>query len=183
MRTFVPHTWQAILSLVAATAAAIALCVASGCTTDECTDNQNTLPLAGFYGSETPTKAFTMAALEVYGIDAPADSVLLKAGQSIKEVYLPFRISEPTTTYVFSYGTLTYPAPECNDTITFRYSAEPFFVSSPCGVSYRFHIEDIRHTMHAIDSVRCPGGVITNEARQNILIYFKSEEEKGGGEL
>lgn len=168
------------ISLVVAIAAVLGFL--GGCVADECLDNQNTLPLAGFYNSSNPKKDYTVRSIEVFGLGAPGDSVLLRPGSSAKQVQLPFRISEPTTTYVFSYGTSDYPAPDANDTITFRYKAEPFFVSSACGVSYRFHIEAIDYTTHAIDSVRCPGGVITNEARTNINIYFKPEPaEEGGG--
>ena len=163
------------------TAAALLVALLGACVADECLDNQNTLPLAGFYKTSEPSKDYTVQGLEVYGLGAPGDSVLLDR-RSVSEVQLPFRLSESSTTYVFSYDTEEYPAPEFNDTITFRYKAEPFFVSSACGVSYRFQIEAIDYTTHAIESVSCPEGVITNVAKRNINIYFRDTQTQEGGD-
>ena len=156
------------------------LCIAGaaltgGCANKECYDNQNSLPLAGFFSSELPGRALSLDSVSIFGLGAPRDSLLADSASGLTEVYLPFRNDAPTTTFVFRYdGLHGAMAP---DTVTFRYNTQPWFVSEACGVIYRYHIEGIDHTRHLIDSVVCPEGVITNAPGRNINIYFRTYED------
>ena len=80
-----------------------ALLAAGGCSTNDCGDNQNSLPLAGFYTSQDVPQAISIDSISIYGLHAPGDSLLLDSAVRVSEVYLPFRIDEPATTYVISY--------------------------------------------------------------------------------
>ena len=142
---------------------------------EECTDNKNALPLAGFYSSETPAEKVSVSGLEVYGLGAPNDSILSPGSETKGEVYLPFRIDSDTTAYVFrySYTEAGDSIPKVMaDTVTFVYSRTPRFVNVECGVSYNFGIRDIVTKGELIDSVTCPMGYIDNADIENLRIYF-----------
>lgn len=152
---------------------------AGGCATSECIDNKSALPYAGFYLASSGDK-ITVQGLNVTGVDAPNDSLL---NSSSGNVFLPFRIDEDETSFKFEYN---LPGAGENDTpvkisdiLTFRYERQPWFVSAACGVVYNFKITDISHTGAMIDSVACPGGLITNENKENILIFFKESPSAG----
>lgn len=141
----------------------------ASCASKECYDNQNTLPLAGFYSSTEPSASVSLDSLEVYAIGVPGDSVLLKPSPaSIKEIYLPFNPEADRTDYVF-----TNARTKVSDTIVFRYIRQPWFASEACGVVYRFEMQDISWCGTLIDSVKCPEGIITNRPVENLKIYFK----------
>lgn len=151
--------------------------MASGCT-EECTDNQNALPLAGYYSSPKPTQTVSVDSLEIYGVGAPGDSILVDGSGSRSSVYLPFRIDSDTTVYVFRPITAAAKAADIRDTVRFIYSREPHFVNTACGVSYIFRMRAIECSGEVIDSVTCPGGEITNANRENLHIYFHATESE-----
>lgn len=161
-------------SLVAATAAILM----AACTNDECLENRNSLPLAGFYNA-ADKNVMSMGGLCVYGIDAPGDSLLSDGSAMLSKTYLPFSLNAPATTYVFRHLSDLPIDEQLSDTVTFNYIAEPFFVSVACGVSYRFEMTEIEYTRHAIDSIACPDGIITNTPIENIQIFFKTDEQGG----
>lgn len=156
------------LALLAAVEAAGVL----SCSTDECLDNKNSLPLAGFYASSPAPLPLRVDSLTVFGAGAPGDTLLLDCG-SASQLYLPFRIDQPETTFVFRYDNKAAAQLGLEDVITFRYDIEPRFVSSACGAVYLYKMREIESTNVLIDSVSCPDGVIDNTAAENIRIYFR----------
>lgn len=153
--------------LVAAAAVATML---PACSTEECEGNKNSLPLAGFLSSAISPREVSIDSLTVFGVGAPGDSLLLN-NRSASELYLPFRIDEGETTFVFRYEQEALRG--ITDSVTFRYDIVPYFVSSACGVVYNYEIKSIDCTRNLIDSVSCPGMKITNANIRNINIYFR----------
>lgn len=157
--------------------AAIGLIIAiQGCNTAGCTDNQNSLPLAGFYSSQSDA-AISLNALEVSGVGRNPDSLLYASGTDLSSVYLPLRSNAPTTSYCFHYTQEGLDSPELNDTISFTYTSAPYFASEECGAMLVYTITDMSHTMHLIDSVVIADSVITNTDVERIKIYFRTESE------
>ncbi len=148
-----------------------------GCSSEECLQNRNALPLAGFYNAEDHKQEVTINSLEVYGIGAPGDSILSPGTQGINQLYLPFRLDQDTTRYVFRYLQEDLAQADIRDTVTFIYDRNPRFVSSACGVSYVFGIKKIRYTRSIIDSVACPLEEITNMDTENLSIFFHVSTE------
>ncbi len=154
----------------------------ASCATNECYDNKNSLPLAGFYSSEKTPQAVSLDSVSIYGIGAPGDSILHDSVRNLTETYLPFRIDQGKTQYVIKYlGGITGFF-RIGDTITFNYDIVPWFVSAACGAVYKYRITSIETTHFAIDSVTCPSGVIDNVDGENIKIYFKVDSEEGEDE-
>lgn len=147
------------------------------CSSDECYENKNSLPLAGFYSSGETPKAISLGKVSIYGIGAPGDSILHNATSGLKESYLPFRIDRGETSYVIEYLEGVNEVSSLADTVRFNYEIEPWFVSASCGAIYRYRMKDIYTTHHIIDSVTCPTGIIDNVAIENIRIYFRVTEE------
>ncbi len=150
----------------------------SSCSTEECYDNQSSLPLAGFYSSAATPQAITIDSISVWGIGAPGDSMLLDSAINVSRLYLPFRIDSQTTSYVFR-NVARGASGAMADTVSFCYNTVPEFVSEACGVIYRYEDVKASTTTHFIDSVSCPTGLIDNVSTENLKIYFKVSSSSG----
>ncbi|MCM1291232.1 MAG: DUF6452 family protein [Prevotella sp.] len=156
----------------------------SSCATEECLDNKNSLPLAGFYSSSVTPQPIQIDSISLQGVGAPGDSLVLDNSQGVSQTFLPFRIDHDETTFHLIYN---FTATEKNttplyDIVTFKYDISPLFVSSACGVIYQYKVKEINSTKLYIDSVTCPAGIIDNTPGQNIFFYFRVADEEGGGE-
>ena len=147
----------------------------AGCSNSECFDNQNSLPLAGFYSSSETPQAISIDSITIIGVGAPGDSILEDAARNISQVYLPFRIDQESTTYEIKYLAGMPGLLNISDYITFNYEIVPMFVSTACGAVYYYRMTSIETTHNFIDSVTCPGGEITNANIENLRIYFRVE--------
>lgn len=151
------------------TASIVVLWTLVGCTSHECYDNKNSLPLAGFYSSTESPREVYIDSVAIRGVGAP-DSLYLAAGYYFQQVYMPLELEKGETSYVFEY--LTESLAGITDTVTFRYNEVPYFVSEECGAIYKYEIKEITTTGNVIDSVTCPRGVIDNISEVNIRIYL-----------
>lgn len=159
---------------------AFMLLAAVGCSSSECYENHSALPLADFFSAET-NAAVSVSRLEIYGIGAPGDSILYY-DETLSQAYLPFRLGQDTTKYVFAYLSYLSAGSDVeddtdmvpHDTVTFIYKPLPWFVSPSCGAMYFFDMEKVEHTSLLIDSIYV-NPRITNENAANIKIFFKSD--------
>lgn len=143
------------------------------CSTDGCLENQSSIPLAGFYASENG-KQIVWNSLDVYGVGATGDSLLIAAGNESGQTYLPFRATQNSTAFCFHYGDYGDDT-DYNDTIWFEYESTPYFASEECGAMYRYKITSVKHTDIIIDSVVIVDPEITNVDVERIKIYFMTE--------
>ena len=148
-----------------------------GCNTQGCTDNRSALPLMGFYSNATGARMM-LDSLDLGGVDAPYDTLLVHSGQSVNSLYIPFRYYRDVTAFYFHYD---YPAqglddPALNDTITFRYTTEPYFASEECGAFYIYTIRSFDYTTHLIERVEVVDSVINNVDMERIKVYFRVVE-------
>lgn len=141
---------------------------AASCSSDGCSDNGSSLPLAAFYASGTGSSV-TPASVTVRGMGAPGDSAIA-TNEALSQVYLPLRMSCDSTRFAITFGT-DGEATSITDTLTLRYKAVPTFVSQDCGAMYNFEISSYKCTSHAIDSVVVLHNVITNANRVSIKIF------------
>lgn len=101
---------------------AVVLCIAAACSNSECFDNKNSLPLAGFYSSDSVPKKLTLQNISIFGLGAPGDSILQDNVSGLNQSYLPFRIDQPSSTYVIKYLSGLLGEYGIADTITFNLS-------------------------------------------------------------
>ncbi len=157
-----------------------AVIIAGACTNDECYENKNSLPLAGFYSSDSHPASISLDSISIIGIGAPGDSVLHDSVSGLRQSYLPFRIDQGETVYEIKYLSGMLGRYRIADTITFNYEIVPWFVSSACGAVYDYKITSIETTHNIIDSVVCPMGVIDNTNAENLRIYFRVATKEEG---
>lgn len=148
----------------------------SGCNTNGCTDLRSATPLAEFYSYNTD-EAISLDSLEITGIGDSGDSVLLYAGESASQVYMPLRATKSQTSWCLSYKWYTTDFAELNDTVTFYYDAQPWFASAECGAMFRYRIKNVKYTQHLLDSVAVLDSLITNVDATQLRLYFRTADE------
>lgn len=149
-----------------------------GCNSTGCTENKNSVPLAGFYAYSTK-QAITVDSISIGGVGAPNDSLIIDCA-SASSVYLPFRASMHEVRYFIRYEAKALNYPELVDTITFTYTSIPYFASEDCGAMYRYDITDFRYTTNLIDSVAVTDKLITNVDIERIKIFFRTADTEQG---
>lgn len=154
-------------------AAGILLPLLPGCNTSGCTENRSSILLAGFYSSST-AKEIYVDSLEIGGVGAPDDSLLVKAGESTEELYLPFRTQFNSTAFYIRYVSTQLNYPELYDTIAFDYESMPYFASEECGAMYRYKINRVTCTCHLVDSIELLDSMVTNLDIERLKIYFRT---------
>lgn len=158
------------------TITAIALMLLSalaGCNSAGCTENQTSVPLAGFYSYNTG-QAVSIDSVEIGGIGAPHDSLLHSKG-AVSSIYLPLRPNRESTSYFIRYTSHPMVDYDIADTVTFDYDTQPYFASEDCGAMYRYRITRVSHTHWLLDSVAVIDSLITNADFQRIQFYYATE--------
>lgn len=152
---------------------AVALLLAA-CSASGCYENHSAIPLAAFY-SESDNKAISISNIEIGGVDAPDDSLLVKSGDAASEVYLPFRFNRDELTFFIRY--MDGETVTSEDYVTFKYRAIPFFAGEACGALYNYRIEEVTHTDNVLKKVELADEIITNINRVYIRFYFQTSAE------
>lgn len=152
--------------------APLLLGVLAACNTGGCYDNGSAIPLAS-YKSAATGQPVSVTSLEIRGIGAPDDSLLVGSHQSAQQVWLPMRSTATTTSWCFHYTIPAIEDPAWNDTLTFNYQTLPRFVSDECGAMYFYRITEYSYTTHMIDSVAVVDSLITNVDIPQIEILLR----------
>lgn len=164
--------WGALLLIVVTMAG-----LTSGCNTQGCTDNRSALPLMGLYSSTTKAR-IVLDSLDIGGVGAPGDSLLIHSGQSVQSLYLPFRYDSDQTSFRihYDYKLQGLDDPALDDIINIRYTTEPYFASEECGAFYIYTIRSLTYTTNLIDSVAIVDSVINNIDMERIQVFFRISE-------
>ncbi len=159
-------------------AAFAAACIASACSTSGCLDNGSALPLAGFYSS-SEGKQIEINNIEIHGVGARNDSILLEYGTAKSSVYLPMRSDRKSTSWAIIYKQSNLAQMGITDTITFGYKSIAYFASMDCGAMYNYQVDSLSYTTNLIDSVVVTRPLINNADVESIRIYFHTATEEG----
>lgn len=154
------------LHVVAGLALMSALSVS--CSSDGCTNNRNSIPMAGFYELSSG-RQLSVSGLEVYGVGAPNDSLLLDTLRNSQQVYLPLRGAQTQTSFMFKAGDVA-------DVLTLTYDSYPYFDGEDCGAMWRYVITGVDYDRTLIDSVLVTDPVITNIERERLMIFLTIPE-------
>lgn len=152
--------------------AAILLVGIVACNDEGCEGNTSSMPLAGFYSSQTK-KAITIDSLTVFGVGVPNDSLLLDTAKA-SQTYFPLDIKKMQARFVIRYDQQQLAALNLADTITIDYSPRPYFHSEECGAMYYFDVKGYRTTNVLIDSMQIITPVFDNTTAETIKIYFRT---------
>lgn len=166
---------QSSPSAIAAAVCAFLFLVITSCNSSGCYDNRSSIPLAGFYSSSSGTR-ISLDSIDIMGVGAPGDSLLLDSGTSASQVYLPLRSDSESVTFNIAYDYEQLFGLE--DRLTFVYESYPYFTSAECGAMYRYRITDVRHTSVLLDSVAitAPDSIITNVEIETVQLYFRTAD-------
>lgn len=159
------------------TLTAAIIIIMAGCNSDGCLNNQNALPQAAFFSGLTD-KQMSVRGVEVRGVGAPGDSVLISPTSAVSTFYLPMRSDRGSTEWEFNF--VVSEKVSITDYITFEYTSQPHFASEECGAMYFYHIDRVDYTTNVIDSVVVLDSLITNYDMTRIRIYI--QETPVGGE-
>lgn len=154
--------------------AAIVMSIAGGCSASGCYENHSAIPLAEFY-SDSSNDAIYIDNINVGGVNAPNDSLLIESGNRASEVYFPFRFNTTETSFFIEYTSEGVPAGE--DVITFKYTPIPFFAGEACGALYNYKINEVVFTDNLLKRVELVDSLITNLNRVYIKLYFATSED------
>lgn len=155
--------------------ASLAIICLAACAS-QCFNNQSSIGLAGFYTSSTQ-KSISISNVQIYGVGAPHDSILLSASSPISQVYLPLPVLGTECAFVFHYTQEAISSTLLNDTISLRYDAVPYFAGTDCGAMYIFKIKDFAYTTHIMDSVAIPSMEINNIDKETIQIFLRTSSQ------
>ena len=151
----------------------ISLVIVAGttsCSGDGCTENQSSIPLAGFYSVETNEK-IALNAIEISGVGA--NTLITNGNEPTQQTYLPLRSSQTNTAFCFHYKDFGDDV-AYNDTIWIEYTSTPYFASEECGAMFQYEIKSVKHTDIIIDSVAVIDPIINNIDMERIKIFFKT---------
>ena len=162
---------------IAAAAALLTLIGAAlSCSNDEgCSGNRSSIPLAGFYSSQTGSK-IQVDSISVYGIGMKGDTTIVDHARLINQVYLPLNVADTLSRFVVRYDALDLAAFSLTDTISVTYKPIPYFHSEDCGAMYLFDIVDYSTTNVLIDSISFSTMHIDNANNENVRIFFRTQE-------
>lgn len=154
-----------------------AICGFVSCNTDGCSDNHSALPLLGFYSSSTE-RIMSLDSIDFGGVGAPNDTLLVKSGEVVTSLYIPFRFEQESTSFFirYNYTAQGLDNPAFNDTITFRYITTPYFASEECGAFFVYTIAGVDYTHHLIDSVAIVDSVISNVDMERIKVFIRTAD-------
>lgn len=162
-----------LVEIIAVTLVAV-IAALSSCNTSGCLDNRSSMPLADFYSSTT-NKPIATDSIEIGGVGAPGDSLLVGVGDRASQVYLPLRSDVSMTAFYFAYKWKGM-TPAYNDTLKIYYTSYPYFASEECGAMYRYRITGIEHTSVLLDSVAVLDSLVTNLEVSMMRLYFPTDE-------
>lgn len=176
----------AILGVTIIIATILSGAVMTGCSSSGCSDNQSALPLMGFYSSST-RQSMSLDSIDIGGIGAPHDSLLVHSGQEVSQLYLPFRQDQGSTSFRihYNYKEQGLDDPAYDDIVTFHYTARPYFASEECGAMYIYIIDRVEYTRHLIEEIVIADSVINNVEMERIHLFFRTadnEENPGEGD-
>ncbi len=169
-----PTGTSPVAALLAVVAVAV-MVLAWSCNNNGCLENQNSLPLAGFY-SYPSERGMSVSSINLGGVGAPNDSLLCTSGTAVSQVYLPFRSERNSTSFYIAYTDSILMAHDVRDTMTFAYDSYSYLASEECGAMYRYRITSVSYTRNVLDSIAVTDSLITNIDAERIRIYFRTND-------
>lgn len=124
-----------------------------------------------FVDSQTHKPVKLTQGVNVTGIATIADTLHVDTlfNQATSYMSLPLSYTDKTT-FVMHY------TERMRDTIWVTHRNIPFVSDIECGAVMHYHVESLRYTTNALDSVTIINPQITNEETNNFLIYYRAAD-------
>jgi Family of unknown function (DUF6452) len=151
---------QVILSLVVSEFTLIM----NSCAPEACLEETNSLLKASLYNYATKKKE-SPDSLTLYGINHETNKLYDKTA-GVQPVFFPLDQSADNCSFIIRINGVA-------DTITFRYTANPYLISMECGYTFNFNIIDTPfYTRNSIDSIFTAKRKITTLNEENMRIFY-----------
>ena len=111
------------------------------------------------------SRSHTLAALSITAVST--DSVIFNRGTNVRGVSLPLQYTVDTTALVLHYSA------EERDTLIFKHTNVPYFISMECGYEMRQSIKEMKHTTHRLDSVSIVNFNTNANGTKNISLIYR----------
>ena len=149
----------------------IALAILTGCEEDPCSLTTLSQARFDFRDSRTHKAVSLTQGATVTGIATIADTLHVDTlfNQATSYMSLPLSYTDKTT-FVMHY------TERMRDTIWVTHRNIPFVSDIECGAVMHYHVESLRYTTNALDSVTIINPQITNEETNNFLIYYRAAD-------
>lgn len=129
---------------------------------DNCEIDTDVFLYVGFYDSTQ--KVCTLSYVTAYGQDN--DSILYNAATTA-QLALPLNPSATETNYILAFGDNI----KTNDTLSFEYNNQQWFLSMECGGIVKHHLTSVKSSQHFIDSIKVDENDIVNENKIHVKLY------------
>lgn len=148
-------------------------CLTQGCGESECPLTTTSYAHFDFLDSKTHAAVGFTQGVTVTGISQvdgeTLEDTLFNLAQS--SMSLPLSYTDRTT-YVMHYSETL------RDTIEVTHKNIPFVSDIECGTLMHYHVEGLRYTTNALDSVVLINPEITHEERKNFNVYYRTAESE-----
>jgi len=145
----------------------LALCAVliSSCTPGACFEETGAFLKATFYENEGK-KAMPPDSISLWG-SGMEEKRIYNRSTRVQPALLPLDASSEEVTFVIRINGI-------DDTITFRYSSYPHFISKECGYTFFHNLDEDYYsvTSNIIDTIVFRKNNITTENEENIRIYY-----------
>lgn len=94
------------------------------------------------------------------------DSVIVNNQKEVKDLTLPLRYTEDSTVLVFRYSA------EQTDTIIFRHTNTPYFLSMDCGYQMKQSLTGCSYTRHVLDSIYISTPEASIYGTENVKLFY-----------
>ncbi len=94
------------------------------------------------------------------------DSVIKGKTASVSFASVPLSYTKTETAVVFKF------IKNVSDTIWITHTNTPHFISMDAGIAMYYHIDNVRYTSHAIDSVSIINPEVDTNEKDNIRLHF-----------
>jgi len=155
---------KSILKVILSLAVWEFMLLINSCAPEACLEETNSLLKASLYNNATKKKE-SPDSLTLYGINQAANKIYNKTS-GVQPAFFPLDQSSDNCSFIIRINGVT-------DTITFRYTGNPYLISRECGYTINFNILDTPfYTKNAIDYIYIAKRKITTINEENIRIFY-----------
>lgn len=99
---------------------------------------------------------------------AVTDSVIFNNGTNVTQFSIPLQYTVDTTALVFHY------ADGKPDTVVFKHTNTPYFISMECGFEMKQVLSDVSYSRHKVRTIEIRKTAITNDGSANLQFIYNN---------
>lgn len=178
----VPHNdHRPTLRSLAALPLLLAALLLAACSSIDCPLNNRVMATYKWAGDVTTLSQDTLTVSTLRSQSEGDDTVLVNRTIGVDSINLPMSYSRAEDEFFFTFTPVadsTSARTAATDTVWVAKTDEAHFEAVDCSPAVFHTITGVRHTRHAIDSIRINNNQVTyNDAKAHILVYLKADRD------